>query len=43
MEGIQGLAILATGSRLDLAKVLLGRFDFVIRVSPPRKRRRRVP
>lgn len=41
MERFQGLAVLATNLRRDLDEVLLGRFDFVIRVPPSRKKRRR--
>ena len=41
MEGYRGLVILTTGSRRAFDKVFAGRFELVLRLPPPRKRRRR--
>ena len=41
LEAYRGLAILSTGSRRQLDEAFSGRFDFIIRVPPPRTRRRR--
>jgi ATP-dependent 26S proteasome regulatory subunit len=39
LEDYRGLAILSAGSRRGLDEALRDRFDFVIRVPPPRRRR----